>query len=143
MNNESDSGLIEAPTTIKKTKSARAVVNLVYILQAISCLIGFTAIVAVIINNVKKTDVDDSLLESHFRWQIETFWLGLIGIVVGSITAFWLIGYIILLSTWIWVIYRVTKGWLRLNDDRNMYDATSSRAKYKATSSQAKHWDPN
>ena len=93
----------------------------VYGLQAASFLLGITAIIGVVINYVKKDEVKGTWLESHFKWQIKTFWLSLIGFVIGFFTWFILIGILIFVATYIWVIYRVVKGFLRFNSKQAMY----------------------
>jgi uncharacterized membrane protein len=62
-----------------------------------------------------------SIAESHFRWQIRTFWFSLLWGILGAILAYVLVGFGILFINYIWVIYRIVKGWLRLNDDKPMY----------------------
>ncbi len=116
----------------------------VYILHSFSILIGiFTgvsiatafvfgwpSIIAVVINYVKRSDAKGTYLESHFIWQIKTFWFAffwvvlvwLIGMALSVILvgfAIWLVGFIVLS---IWVCYRIVKGWLRLSEARPMYD---------------------
>jgi uncharacterized membrane protein len=59
-------------------------------------------------------------LESHFRWQIRTFWFGLLWGVIGAALLLVLVGYFVLLADAIWIIYRVVKGWLNLSDNRPM-----------------------
>jgi uncharacterized membrane protein len=88
----------------------------VYILQAVSLLVGVTGIVAVIINYVKRDDVRGTLYESHFEWQIRTFWLALLGYVIGAVLTWLLVGFVILFAVWVWYIYRVVKGFLYFND---------------------------
>ena len=99
-------------------KKARDLAQLVYILQAVGFVIGITWIVAVIVNYVKRDDVRGTLAESHFDWQIKTFWVSLGGWIVGVITVFILIGWLVLLAVAVWSIYRVVKGWLALNDGK-------------------------
>ncbi|MFA7097557.1 MAG: hypothetical protein WC383_13905 [Gammaproteobacteria bacterium] len=94
----------------------------VYALQAASFLLGFTFIVAVIMNYIHRDDVRGTWLESHFRWQIRTFWFGVLWGVLGGITTFIGIGYLVLFANAVWLIYRIAKGWLRLMDRRTMYD---------------------
>ena len=101
-------------------KKLRDLALLVYILQAVGFLIGLTWIVAVIVNYVKRSDVRGSWIESHFGWQITTFWVGLIGFVVGALTVFLVIGWLILVVIWVWAIYRIVKGLLYLNDRKPM-----------------------
>jgi len=95
--------------------------TIVYALQAASFLLGFTFLIAVIINYVKKDDVYGTWLESHFRWQIRTFWFSVLWSILGFITLFILIGYFILFANAIWLIYRIVKGWLRLAENKAMY----------------------
>ena len=77
--------------------------------------------VAVILNYVKNADAKGSWLESHFRWQIRTFWFTLLWIVVGVVLVYMLIGIPILVAATIWLIYRVVKGWMFLADGKEMY----------------------
>ncbi|MES9940196.1 MAG: hypothetical protein ABW104_14030 [Candidatus Thiodiazotropha sp. 6PLUC2] len=93
----------------------------VYALQAASFLFVITLLIGVIINYVKKDDVEGTWLESHFRWQIRTFWYVLLWSVIGFITTFILIGYVILFINAVWLIYRIAKGWLSLNDEKGLY----------------------
>jgi uncharacterized membrane protein len=99
-------------------KSLKTLTMVVYALQALGFLNGITWIVAVIINYVKKDEVRGSWLESHFRWQIRTFWWGLLWGVIGTVLLLVLIGYFVLVAAGIWVIYRIVKGWLYLNDNK-------------------------
>ena len=89
-----------------------------------SFIFGWPSIIAVIINYVRRGDARGTWLESHFEWQIKTFWYAvglsiLIGIsgallvivLVGF--AIWALGFFVL---GVWAIYRISKGWLRLRD---------------------------
>ena len=102
-------------------KSARTITLVVYALQAAAFLVGVTSIVAIIINYVKRSDVQGTWLASHFRWQIRTFWFSVLWSIIGVVTTFIIVGYVILLADVIWVIYRIVKGWLRLVDNKPMY----------------------
>jgi uncharacterized membrane protein len=104
----------------EKMKSLRTVTFVVYILYALSYFTGVTAIVGITVNYVKKEDVAGTWLESHFRWQIRTFWFGLLWAVIGVLTVFALIGGVILFANFCWIIYRIVKGWLNLNDGKPM-----------------------
>ena len=105
----------------EQEKSAKNLTTLIYALYAASFLIGITSIVAIVMNYIKKEDVAGTFLESHFRWQIRTFWFGMLWGVLGAITFFLVIGWFVLIANVIWVIYRIAKGWLRLNDNKPMY----------------------
>lgn len=93
----------------------------VYILQALSFVLGVTAIIGFIINYIKHEDVKGSWLESHFLWQKRTFWFGLLWIVLGTFTTGVLIGWPVLFATSIWLIYRIARGWIYLVDGKQMY----------------------
>ena len=92
-----------------------------------SFLIGWPSIIAVIMNYIKREETRGSWLDSHFRWQIRTFWFG--ALWVGLCMLFILITFGIgLIVAWlplglvsIWFIYRVARGWLALQDGRPMY----------------------
>jgi len=99
-------------------KSLKTLTMVVYLLQALGFIVGITWIVAVIMNYVKRDEVRGTWLESHFRWQIRTFWWGLLWSVVGGVLLLVLVGYLVLVATAIWVIYRIVKGWLYLNDGK-------------------------
>ncbi|MEO6148073.1 MAG: hypothetical protein ABIT70_13740 [Sulfuriferula sp.] len=83
-------------------------------------LTGWPSILAVILNYIKRGEARGTYLESHFRWQIRTFWFALLWVVVAWLLVFTLIGIplaIVLVSiAGLWVLYRVVRGWLRLND---------------------------
>ncbi|MEC7816879.1 MAG: hypothetical protein VX939_11440 [Pseudomonadota bacterium] len=101
-------------------ESGRNLVVVVYILQALAFFLGgVTALVGVIINYVKLDDVKGSWIEPHFRWQIKTFWIGLLWTVIGIVTTPILVGWLVLLGISIWVIYRIVKGALALNDGKS------------------------
>ncbi|MGZ5006343.1 MAG: DUF4870 family protein [Methylobacter sp.] len=107
--------------TTETEKSAITLTTVIYALYAASYFVGVTAIVAIVMNYVKKDDVAGTFLESHFIWQIRTFWFGLLWGALGAITALFVIGWVILAANGIWIIYRIVKGWLRLNDRKPMY----------------------
>ncbi|MGD9108582.1 MAG: hypothetical protein PVI75_05370 [Gammaproteobacteria bacterium] len=96
--------------------TAKTIAFVVYALQVLAFINGITAIIGVVINYVKLDDVKGTWLESHFRWQIRTFWFGLLWAVVGVVTIFIFVGFIILFADLVWIIYRIVKGWLCLNE---------------------------
>jgi uncharacterized membrane protein len=85
-------------------------------------LFGLPSLVAVILNYVKRGDVRGTFLESHFRWQIRTFWFALLWIVLASLLSLPLMLILVgFLTLWLaaviiglWVLYRVARGWMRL-----------------------------
>jgi uncharacterized membrane protein len=110
--------------TPEQLASLKQITLVVYILQALSFFFGLTAIIGVIVNYVKREDAAGTLYESHFDWQIRTFWWGLVWSIVGFILVFALgLGLIVWGVAWIWAIYRVVKGWLKLNDNQPVQPA--------------------
>ena len=99
-------------------KSLKTLTTVVYALQAAGFVVGITWIVAVVIDYVKRDEAKGTWLESHFRWQIRTFWWGLLWGVIGAITFLIIIGWFILAADTVWIIYRIVKGWLYLNDNK-------------------------
>ncbi|MGH7928680.1 MAG: DUF4870 family protein [Candidatus Binatia bacterium] len=115
------------------------VTHLVYALHALSLLIGVTSaativgafvfgvpsIIAVVINYVKRGEARGTFLESHFRWQIRTFWFVLLWCVIGALLFVTLLGIPIALAVFfaagVWAIYRIARGWLALRDRKPMY----------------------
>jgi uncharacterized membrane protein len=99
-------------------RNLRTLTTVVYALQAVGFVVQITWIVAIVINYVKRDEAKGSWLESHFRWQIRTFWWGLLWAAIGVITFVIVIGWLILIADAIWLIYRIVKGWLYLNDNK-------------------------
>lgn len=134
------SGLPAGPVV---SESLITYTNIIYALHALSVVIGvlttativgnfifgLPSIIAVIMNYARRSEVRGTFLESHFRWQIRTFWFALLlALIIGAVSfvlIFVLIGFV----TWIigalalgvWVIYRVARGWFALRDRRPMY----------------------
>ena len=91
-------------------------------------LTGWPSIIAVILNYVYRSEVRGTRLESHFRWQIRTFWFGFLWVALCGVFIFLTFGLGIfvvglpLVILGIWFIYRIARGWLRLLDRRPAYD---------------------
>lgn len=133
------------PEPIVLAEPAPALVTLthvVYALHALSLIIGafgaatvigaflfgWPSIIAVIVNYVKRSEVRGTWLESHFRWQIRTFWYALLWSVLVALVSIPLTLVLIGFATWalgllalgIWAIYRIVRGWLALRDRRSI-----------------------
>jgi len=101
-------------------KELKTLATVVYALQAAGFFVGLTWIVAVVINYVKRDDVRGTWLESHFSWQIRTFWWGLLWAVVGGILVLVVVGFAVLFADAVWIIYRIVKGWLALSENKRV-----------------------
>lgn len=103
-------------------------VGITHVLYALHALAPFTvwllAVIAVIIGAVKRDDLRGSWLESHLSWLSRTFWWGLLWIAICGLLTFLLvitlvgviIAWIPFTVLFIWYLYRVIRGWLRLAD---------------------------
>ena len=91
-----------------------------YALQAAFFISGISAIVAIVLAYIKRDDARGTWLESHFRWQIRTFWFAALWGAIGGLLVIVLIGWVILFADMVWIIYRIAKGWLNLNDRKPM-----------------------
>ena len=118
-----NTGQPQPARSTEELQGLKTVTTVVYALQALSFLWGITAIVGVIINYVKREDARGTVYESHFDWQIRTFWWGLAWFVVGVVLAILVVGVLVLFVAWIWMIYRVVKGWLKLIDGKPVFPA--------------------
>ena len=90
----------------------------VYALQAATFVLPITYFVAIIISYIKRDDAQGTWFESHFRWQIRTFWFTLLWFAVGGLTFFIVIGWFILCANALWFIYRIAKGWIALAEGK-------------------------
>jgi uncharacterized membrane protein len=81
-------------------------------------LTGWPSIIAVIINYVKRNEVRGTFLDSHFSWQIRTFWWSLLWVVIAGLLIATFIGMVIgiplMIVVGLWTLYRIVRGWLAL-----------------------------
>lgn len=104
------------PDRDPRIDSLKTLSTVIYALYALSLFAGVTAIVAIVLNYIKLDEVRGSWLESHFRWQIRTFWWSLLWLMLGTLTVVILVGWIVLGVAFVWFVYRIAHGWLKLND---------------------------
>jgi uncharacterized membrane protein len=98
---------------------------------------GLPSIIAVIMNYVRRNEARGTFLESHFRWQIRTFWFALLWVLSTAIISLPLMlafgfGFVTLavgmLATGVWVVYRIARGWLALRDGKPVNPAVVAGA---------------
>jgi len=113
--------------------------NVMYALHSLAVIIGVTtfhtivgsfvcglpSIVAVIMNYARRSATHGTYLESHFRWQLRTFWYAVLWAFVCTLLVVTIVGALLgllgFVALAIWIIYRVARGWLALRDKRPMY----------------------
>jgi uncharacterized membrane protein len=132
----------ESTPALAPASSLVTLTHVVYALHAVSLVIGafgaatvigaflfgWPSIIGVIINYVKRDEARGTFLESHFRWQIRTFWYALLWAVVAFLVSLPLMVVLIGFLTWpvlmfalgVWAIYRIARGWLALRDGKAM-----------------------
>lgn len=90
--------------------------KLVYILYLVSIVFGITGIIGVVIAYINQSEAPD-WLKSHYRFQIRTFWIGFLYLVVGAMLSVILIGWLVILFWVVWLVIRSVKG-LKLLDQK-------------------------
>ena len=125
MNEDVTTQAAEIGTTNIADGDIKSLGTLVYLLQAVGLFIGITFIAGVIVNYLKRAEVAGTWMESHFRWQIRTFWFALLWLLLGVLLIVTLVGAPVglglLATVTVWLIYRIGRGWLRLLDRQPMY----------------------
>lgn len=95
--------------------------KLVYILYLVGLVFGITGIIGVIVAYVNKVDGPE-WLQSHYRFQIRTFWMGLLFMIVGGILLVVMIGWLVYLFWIVWLIIRCVKGLKQLELQQPVQD---------------------
>jgi uncharacterized membrane protein len=104
--------------------SGRQLAFIVYVLYLVGYFNGLTNLIGVIIAHVKAPS-GDPVADSHYRFQIRTFWVGILYLVVGVVLLFVVVGILVLLWWFIWSLVRNVKGLLLLNDNQPIANRTS------------------
>lgn len=136
--------MTEAMTTTTQTPASDSLATwtrVIYALHALGLLVGilgrrtiigsfltgWPSIIAVILNYVKRSDVRGTWLDSHFSWQIRTFWFGALWVVLCLCFIILTLGFGIFIA-WLplavvslWFVYRIARGWMALRSGRGMY----------------------
>ncbi|EYS85801.1 putative membrane protein [Cupriavidus necator] len=110
----------------EQLSSLRKLLHILYALYAIFWLTGgITALIAIVIDYVKRDDARGSLYASHFAWQIRSFWWSVVWGVLGGVLFATVVLMPLAFAVWgvlsLWMLYRIVKGWLYLNDSKPMY----------------------
>ncbi|CAN7510049.1 hypothetical protein LJR296_003397 [Cupriavidus necator] len=110
----------------EQLSSLRKLLHILYALYAIFWLTGgITALIAIVIDYVKRDDARGSLYASHFAWQIRSFWWSVVWGVLGGVLFATVVLIPLAFAVWgvlsLWMLYRIVKGWLYLNDSKPMY----------------------
>lgn len=104
----------------QQLQSLRNLTLAVYILYAVGVFTGLPALIAIIINHVKVGDTEGTIYRSHFSWQMRSFWWSLAWALLGWVTVWIGVGFVILGANWLWLVYRLVRGFLNWNDGKPM-----------------------
>ena len=112
----------------RSLEDEKRLAHVLYILHALAPFTAWLlAVIAIVLGMAKRDDVRGTWLDSHFRWQIRTFWFGMLWVVLCGLFLILTLGVGIVV-VWlplglvtIWLVYRVARGWLRLGARRPMY----------------------
>jgi uncharacterized membrane protein len=125
-------------TTVEPRQNVVAITHVMYALHAFSALMGiltpalivtsflsgWPSIIAVIINYIKRDEARGTWLDSHFSWQLRTFWFALLWLLVAVILFVTIVGIVLAiplaLGVGIWVVYRIIRGWMALAQRKTM-----------------------
>ena len=131
-------GMSPAPSGLVPREGLVTLAHVIYGLHAFSALTGllspamivtafltgWPSIIAVILNYVKRSDVRGTWLDSHYSWQIRTFWYALLWLAIGGVlfaTVLLIpVAVVLWFATGIWVLYRIIRGWLALASTKAM-----------------------
>jgi uncharacterized membrane protein len=112
-------------TTGGQTTNPKTWAIVVWVLYLSGLVIGITALVGVILAYVKRGELAGTPFESHMTYAIRTFWISLLGALVGVVLSLVLVGFLILLAVGIWCLYRMIRGLVLALDGRPIPDPTS------------------
>lgn len=107
---------IPAGTVAVSLASLTRVATLAYALQAAGIFIPPLWLAALIVSYLRRRQAAGTWLAGHYRWQIRSFWFGLLWAAIGVLTLMTPVGYLVLCVNALWLIYRVARGWLNLYD---------------------------
>lgn len=93
----------------QQAPSSEGTAKVVYILYLAGIIFGLTGIIGVVMAYINKREAPD-WLQTHYQFQIRTFWIGLLYVLIGMILSIILIGYLVLLFWVVWLVIRCVKG---------------------------------
>jgi uncharacterized membrane protein len=109
-----------SPSPGTPSESTVQITHITYALYALGLVTGIFAIAGLIVAYIKRDDAVGTYLASHYSWLIRTFWWGVLWTTIGIVLALVAVGFVILAVVWIWWVYRIIKGWLRLTEKREI-----------------------
>ena len=106
------------------TGDSSGTAKIIYILYLVNIVVPFTGLVGVIMAYVNQGEASD-MLKTHYRFQIRTFWIGLLLLIVGALLTLILIGWLLILFYYVWLIIRCVKGMQALDQNQPVANPTT------------------
>ncbi len=119
MNEEHSPNQSQMPVHVPDN-SARNFTWITYAMYALGLFTGLAAVVGVIMAYAKRGEFTNTIYYDHMQYLIRTFWISLIGALLGILLMIILIGWIVLIAVTVWYIYRIVMGAIRLNDGKGV-----------------------
>ncbi len=114
------------PFSLELSENDRLAVHIIYGLYGAAIVFGLPSVFGVILAYLKRRDLEETDLAGHITWQIRTFWIQVITIVLtAALTATWILipfAWLIGGVGWLWFVYRVVKGWVRHSNEHPIKD---------------------
>ena len=100
----------------------RVITQVAYGLFAIGLLsagvFGAASVAAIVLLYIKRADAAGTVYAVHFDWMMQTFWWGLLALAVSGLATYIYIGWLGVVATVVWALFRLIKGWLALHEGR-------------------------
>lgn len=119
MNEETSQTQSQTPVPVP-ANTARNFTWITYAMYALGLFTGLFTVVGVIMAYAKRGEFTNTIYRDHMQYLIRTFWISLIGIILGILLMIILIGWIVIIAVTIWYIYRIVMGAIRLNDGQGV-----------------------
>ncbi|MDX1351583.1 MAG: hypothetical protein R3254_01125 [Thiomicrorhabdus sp.] len=123
MSEQVESTQPETTPEVNKVEISTTIPTIIYVLYLANFILPFTGLIGVIMAYVNRGD--QNFLESHYQFQIRTFWIGLLYAIIGILLTAVIIGWLILLFYAIWIIVRCVKGFKYLGKQEPIPEPTS------------------
>ncbi|WP_283130526.1 DUF4870 family protein [Enterovibrio norvegicus] len=110
-------------TVVESGSLTEGTAKIVYVLYLVGILFGLTTLIGVVMAYVNRGDAPE-WLKTHYQYQIRTFWIGALYLIIGAITSLVLVGYLILLFWLVWTVVRMVKGMKQLDAKKAVENPT-------------------
>ena len=108
----------QIPTQPNNSLDLRTLTHVTYGLYALGFVtggfLGIATLAAVVLMYLKRTDAAGTMYAAHFDWLLRTFWWALLWLAISAIATLIFIGWLGVVATVVWVLYRLIRGWLAL-----------------------------